>query len=501
MTAARQPSVVIIGAGPTGVTAATLLAQYGVETLILDRWAGVYPQPRAVHLDDEVCRILDRIGVAEEFARNSRPALGLRLLDPQLRTLNEFHRDPAHTLHGYPQANMFDQPVLEALLRTNLGRYPQATLRGDAEVTDITGSGDSIRITFRDRRDGTEHTVDADYLLGCDGANSITRAHVGTTMRDLNFEQRWLVVDVNTSADLRQWQGVHQLCDSRRAGTYMRIGDTRYRWEFRLLPGEKAEDFGTVATLRPLIAPWTAGVDDGQLEIVRAAEYTFHAQIAESWRRGNVFLLGDACHLTPPFIGQGMCAGVRDAMNLSWKLAGVIDGRLDRSALDTYEPERKPHVRAMIGLALAVGRAMTSGGRLGDALRRRIVPRMHLLPGLRAKMLDSATPALSPTALVTPSPLAGTLCPNAVLGADAAPGSPRRLDAVLGDWFAVVSAVPLSAEDRAAAQRRGVRVHVAEPGGSVAAWLRDGGAQAVLVRPDHTVMRGGSAHEVCAALP
>ena len=281
----------------------------------------------------------------------------------------------------------------------------------------------------------------------------------------------------------------------------MRIGDTRYRWEFRLLPGEKAGDFDSVAALRPLIAPWTAGVDDAQLEIVRVAEYTFRAQIAESWRRGNVFLVGDACHLTPPFIGQGMCAGVRDAMNLSWKLAGVINGRLDRSALDTYEQERKPHVRAMIGLALAVGRAMTSGGRLGDALRRRIVPRMHLLPGLRAKVLDSATPALSPTALVSPSPLAGTLCPNAVLGADADPGPPRRLDSVLGDWFAVVTAAALSAEEWDAAQRRGVSVHLAEPGGDVAAWLRDGGVEAVLVRPDHTVMRGGSAREVCAALP
>ncbi len=133
--------VVIIGAGPTGITAATLLAQYGIETLILDRWAGVYPQPRAVHLDDEVYRIVERLGIADDFAAISRPALGLRLLDPGMRVLAEFHRDPTESRHGHPEANMFDQPELEALLRTNLKRYPEATLRGDAEATAITDIG------------------------------------------------------------------------------------------------------------------------------------------------------------------------------------------------------------------------------------------------------------------------------------------------------------------------------------------------------------------------
>ena len=141
-------------------------------------------------------------------------------------------------------------------------------------------------------------------------------------MRDLKFEQRWLVVDVATDADLHQWEGVHQVCDPARAGTYMRIGETRYRWEFRLLAGESAEDFRTLAALRSLIEPWTAGVSDDRLDLLRVAEYTFRAQIADRWRRGNVFLLGDAAHLTPPFVGQGMGAGLRDAMNLAWKLAG-----------------------------------------------------------------------------------------------------------------------------------------------------------------------------------
>ena len=221
---ARVP-VVIVGAGPTGVTAATLLAQYGVDSLVLDRWPDVYPQPRAVHLDDEIYRILARLGIADEFAAISRPAHGLRLLDNTMRVLAEFRRDTARSINGFPQANMFDQPEFEVLLRNNLKRYPHATLRGDTEVTGITDQGDGrVRVAFTDRSDGREHAVEADYVLGCDGANSVVRAEIGSAMRDLKFEQRWLVVDVATEADLDQWEGVHQVCDPDRAGTYMRIG-------------------------------------------------------------------------------------------------------------------------------------------------------------------------------------------------------------------------------------------------------------------------------------
>ena len=172
--------VVIVGAGPTGISAATLLAQYGIECLVLDRWSSVYSQPRAVHLDDEIFRIVARLGIGDEFASISRPALGLRLLDNTTRVLAEFHRNPAHSVHGFPQANMFDQPDLEELLRANLKHYPCAELRGDAEVTDIAEDGRGrILVTFSDRANGAKHVVEANYVLGCDGANSVVRSCIG----------------------------------------------------------------------------------------------------------------------------------------------------------------------------------------------------------------------------------------------------------------------------------------------------------------------------------
>lgn len=492
-----EQTVVIVGAGPTGVAAATLLAQYGVATTILDRWDDVYPQPRAVHLDDEVFRILHRLGIGDEFAAVSRPALGLRLIDPRMRVLAEFHRDPHRQRNGHPSANMFDQPDLERLLRTNLARYPGVTLRGGVEMTDIAETPQGrTRVSFRHRAQATEHTLDADYVLGCDGANSLVRNRIGAAMQNLNFEQRWLVVDVASTADLQQWDGVHQLCDSRRAGTFMRIGADRYRWEFRLLDGEQAADFAAMAALGPLIAPWTAGVDEGQLEIIRVAEYTFRAQIADHWRRGTTFLLGDAAHLTPPFIGQGLCAGLRDAMNLSWKLAGVINGSLSAEVLDTYEMERKPHARSMIKLALLVGRAMTSGGRVGDMLRGALVPRMQLLPGLRKRVLDSETPALSRSALVRGrGRLAGTLCPN--------PPTPdgRHLDELLGGGFAVISTGPLPPNDRTVAEKCAAVVYLAAPGSELADWLHRGGATAAAIRPDRTVLAAGrDVSRICQTL-
>ncbi len=492
-------SVVIVGAGPAGVTAATLLGQYGVQCLVLDRWDGVYPQPRAVHLDDEIYRVLTRIGIGDQFADVSRSAAGLRLLDRFHRVLAEFARDGETGRHGHPRANMFDQPELEHLLRTNLKDQTTVSLRGNVEVTDVAQDGRGrVRIDFTDRVTGEHDSVLAAYVLGCDGANSVVRSAIGSAMQDLGFEQRWLVIDVATSVELGQWEGLHQVCDPGRAATYMRIGETRYRWEFRLLPGETAADFDSLEALRPLMRPWVEAVPDEELQLVRVSEYTFQAKIADRWRDRRVLLLGDAAHLTPPFIGQGLCAGVRDSMNLSWKLAAVLRSELPESVLDTYQQERKPHARELIKLAMLIGAAMTRGGRAGEVLRGVIAPRAHWIPGLRERLLDSESPRLSRGALVVGSrrSLAGRLCPNALL-ADG-----RRFDDVATGGFVLVSAVAVSPEQRRQLAEREARLIEPGAGSALHSWLSAGHADAALVRPDHTVMRSGrDVAALCAAVP
>lgn len=502
--------VVIIGAGPTGLTAAALLADHGVPSVVLERWDDVFPQPRAVHLDDEVFRILARLGLADEFAAISRPARGLRLVTESLDLIAEFPRRTESGVHGFPAASMFDQPELERLLRDAVAqRADLVTLRGGAEVLAVTQGDTSVTVHATDRATGARFTVEGTYLLGCDGAGSTTRAAIGAWWRDLGFSQRWLVIDIDTTADLRQWEGVQQVCDARRAATYMRVGPTRYRWEFELLDGETGADFADLATALPLLHPWLAHLTDPDLRLIRCAEYTFNARVAQRWRDRRVFLLGDAAHLTPPFIGQGMGAGIRDAMNLSWKLAAVLSGCVPPASLDSYEAERMPHAVGLIRQAIMIGALMTGGGRAGDLLRGLAAPALSRAPSLTARLTDSATPALSTSyyvrgggrgrralrAALGIDTLAGTLAPNAMVGTNG-----RRLDR-RPPGFVLVSLNEPTAEQRYEITRRGATI-VVEAAGALADWLTDHHAAAALVRPDGTVMVAGrSVHEVYTHLP
>ncbi|MEU6764949.1 bifunctional 3-(3-hydroxy-phenyl)propionate/3-hydroxycinnamic acid hydroxylase [Streptomyces sp. NPDC046853] len=502
MTSAPSPApaddrdVLVIGGGPTGLAAAALLGRYGLRVAVVERHHDVYPLPRAVHLDDEVYRILHQLGIGEEFAAHTRPTSGLRLVDGRHRELATFTRERM-TATGLPQANMFDQPDLERLLRDNLARFPDVQVLGGHELLHLD-TGDPHPVTARvGRTDGTAIDLYASCAIACDGANSTVRRHLNLGIDDLGFEQRWLVADVRCTLALDTWDGVYQVCDTRRAGTYMRIGPDRYRWEFQLLDGETATDFAGVPALRRLIAPWVRTIPDERLSVLRCAEYTFRARVAQRWRAGPVFLAGDAAHVTPPFIGQGMGAGLRDAHNLAWKVAAVLRGQADPALLDSYEAERKPHATAMIRRAKAMGQVMTGGGRIATLARRRIVPALAHSRTVRRTLLDSRTPPLTPGPRIrrrTPRAVRGTLLPLVRLpGPD---GQLLLVDRILGDRTMVVAlpGVDLAAVPGALPP---TWLTVDPEGGEgerfLARWLRDAGVGWVRVDPDRVISAAGPA--------
>ncbi len=477
--------VVVVGAGPTGLTAAALLAGRGVDGLVVESRPGPYPLPRAVHLDDEVLRILQRVGIAEQFARVSRPAEGLRLVGPTLAPIAEFRRDRPVGEHGWPQANMFDQPDLERLLRATLADRPGIEVRYGTRFDAARPAPDGpapLRVGLTDLVSGRRIHLWTHAVLGCDGANSAVRTTIGARLRPNRFAERWLVVDVRSRRPLPHWNGVHQVCDPDAAATYMRVGPDRYRWEFRLADGQAGTDVDVPARL----APWAGDVPVDELEIVRQAEYTFRAQIADRWHCGRVFLLGDAAHLTPPFIGQGLGAGLRDAANLTWKLDLVLAGRADERVLETYQSERRPQVAMVIRLAVAVGWLMT-GRHPAARWGRRALPALAR-PRLAARVLATISPRLRRGPLVERrrgDRLAGTLCPQPTVVRD---GVPQRLDDVLGDRFAVIHNRPLDEAARALADAlEAVRLPVAADD-ELGRWLARGRATAAVVRPDRVVM-------------
>lgn len=466
--------VVIVGYGPVGATLANLLGLRGVRTLVLEREANAYHLPRAVHFDDEVMRVFETAGLSDEIAPGVRLSPGMLFVDEDGKLLLDWSRASSETPLGWPPSFRFHQPTLERILRKGVTRWPCVAVMTRCDVFALDGEPEGIRVRFEDLDSGQLRTCRASYVVGCDGARSLVRRFMGAAMDDLGFHERWLVLDFvlgRPRDDLGDFSV--QFCDSVRPTTYVRgVGDRR-RWEITLLSDEESQAMTAPERIWPLLLRWVTP-EDGTIE--RAAVYTFHSVVADSWRRGRLLLAGDSAHQTPPFLGQGMCAGIRDAANLAWKLSDVVSGHAPDSLLDSYERERSPHVREYIE------RAVRLGGIINTKNAREALAALGR-KGNETIKFTSAKPRLGPGLWASDDDLAGELAPQPLLATGA------RLDAAVGYDFALLAThtfvQALSHKARAAVQETRVRV-VDDP--ALQDWLAASDTSAAVVRPDRYVL-------------
>ena len=473
--------VAVVGFGPVGALLANLLGRHGLAVVVLEREAHIHPLPRAVHFDGEVMRIFQAAGLAAAVEAVARATTkGMHFVNAAGRTLMVRRGTDGPGPHDWAANWYFHQSELDAVLRGGVARLANVDVRLRHEALAVRDAGDRVEITVGNAADGSRSVITARYLVGCDGARSLVREVIGASMQDLGLHQPWLVVDVVANPDSERARRLPdytvQHCDPRRPMTRVHVKGARHRWEIMLMPGDDEEDIVRPARVWPMLSR-AIGPEDVRIE--RSAVYTFHSLIATPWRRGRVFLAGDSAHQTPPFLGQGMCAGIRDASNLAWKLRMVVAAAADDALLDTYEAERRPHVREFIDLAVRLGAVIqTTDPKVAEDRDA----------GIRASgptLFDFPQPRLGPGAWVDDSPACGVVFPQPRL-ADG-----RRLDDAVGERFALLSVPPLDAHAHLRSypvgRDRPDLFIVDAPGPVVEGWLSEREAVAVIVRPDRYV--------------
>jgi 2-polyprenyl-6-methoxyphenol hydroxylase-like FAD-dependent oxidoreductase len=502
--------VVIVGYGPVGQLLATQLGRQGHDVVVVERYTDTYPMPRAVHFDHEVARILQSVGIRSDDNPIIEPYddwYEWRNADRQtLLRLDWSGAGPS----GWHTSNFFAQPDLERALDAAARAQPTVTVRRGTEAVSMEHDHDFVTLMTRVVSapvDAPTTALRARYVVGCDGANSTVRALAGIETTDLGFFYDWLILDMIPKGPVEFEPPAWQLCDPKRPTTIVPGGPGRRRWEFMALPGEDINELNKTETAWRLLQPWGMTPDNALLE--RHTVYTFQAQWAERWRLDRVLIAGDAAHLMPPFAGQGMCAGMRDAANLSWKLDLVLRGTVGDGLLDTFGPERIPHVRYFMDMSIDLGRVICVASEVDAAERDR---------GMIAALED---PSLGP-----PPPEPPRLGPG-LLGDDEYAGRlsiQSRIeylgeqglwDDVVGrGWFVLTTQGHLPALSAGVVDlldRIGARVlRVGPPGSSVAdvvdldgryiEWLAEMDVDAVVLRPDFYVYAATAASRIEAVL-
>ncbi len=472
----RPYDVAIVGYGPTGAVLANFLGAAGLRVAVFEREAGILDLPRAVAFDGEVMRVFQALGLAELLAPVVRPSAGMRYLSARGETLVLREAARGEGSQGWAIHNLFHQPALEQALRDGVARHSGVEVFSRHEVRSVAEGGAGATLEVEDLAQRTVRTVSAAWVVGCDGARSLVRRAIGADHEDLGLHQPWLVVDFVLERDVDLPLTTVQYCEPARPTTYVNVVGNRRRWEIMLMPGDDPETITEPASVWRLVRRW---LEPGDARLERSAVYTFHSLIAQRWRAGRLLIAGDAAHQTPPFLGQGMCAGIRDAANLAWKLALVVRGAAPERLLDSYESERLPHVREFIALAVRMGSIIQTTDPAVAAERDR-----RLAAGGAPELLVYPSPQLGPGVRDDAPPPTGVVFPQPRLD------DGRRLDEALGNGFAVLGAADVIAGAAPDTRRRweALGVVVDRPGAAVNGWLAEHGAQAVVLRPDRYVL-------------
>jgi 2-polyprenyl-6-methoxyphenol hydroxylase-like FAD-dependent oxidoreductase len=485
--------VVQIGYGPVGQTCSALLGRAGWRVGVFERHPGLYALPRAGHVDHEIMRIFQSIGAAEAMTHDMFRCARYGWRNQHGETLLDIDWGQ-EGISGWASDYLFYQPYVEEALDAAVRRFRGVEVNHGWEAMEIRQDGAGVEVDLA-RRDpngedmGERRTVRGRYLVGADGANSIVRDACGIGFDDLGFREQWLVTDFRQKHPLSFEFDNGQICDPARPLCLFQLGKTHRRFEFMVLPGEDGQELTRPERVWELVSRWMTPDD---AELIRAAVYTFRSASAQRWRSGRAVLVGDAAHLMPPFLGQGMCSGVRDAANLAWKLDLALAGKAPDDLLDTFELERKPHVGEIIEQAVALGRISCTVDPVAAherdlALLSGDAPPPPPFPWLISGVLQRGAGARAQA-------LVGRLGPQGFLGRGA---TARRADDHLGSGWRLLAAEPVGQPLSPAAQRVadliGLKVveigegDLADAAGFYRQYFKDAAVRAVLVRPDFYV--------------
>ncbi len=370
-----QCDVAIIGAGPIGLMLANLLAAAGVDVAVIERNDGLVGLPRAIAYDAETLRLFAQVGLFDAIA----PSL---IQNPQVvyfnaRGVKLMEMNLPRSPFGYSPLGTFYQPHFEQTLLDGLKRFPSARAFFAHNVTSLAQDSEGVDVQITTLRG--QRILRAKFVVGCDGGTSITRESIGARLVGSTYAERWLVIDAVTNN--HDVDTITFFCDPRRPTVRLPAVGSRVRFEFMQLPGESPDELATDDSIKRLLAPFA---DLAEVEIERRVVYTFHARVADAWRKGRVLLAGDAAHLMPPFAGQGMNGGMKDAANLSWKLAAVLAAKADAAILDSYEMERAQNVRSMVNVSRWLGAVIMPTNRAVAGLRDTVFALLNLSSGFRA---------------------------------------------------------------------------------------------------------------------